>query len=168
MEQSLQGDARAYEQLLALLTVGLRRVVRRRAHSARIEVEDIVQEVLLALHLKRETWVMGTPLAPWVAAIARNKVVDALRRRGQRVEVSSDSIIEALVGDCSEPGPVGGKRRARRRLSVGQRRPGGGDLRPGLDERPLVRFAEGHPVHDLLDRRDTLALQLLELAAVAA
>lgn len=102
MEQSLQGDARAYEQLLALLTVGLRSVVRRRAHSAGIEVEDIVQEVLLALHLQKETWVTGTPLAPWVAALARNKVVDALRRRGQRVEVSSDSVMEELVGDSGD------------------------------------------------------------------
>jgi RNA polymerase sigma-70 factor (ECF subfamily) len=97
MEQSLQGDTRAYEQLLALLTVGLRGVVRRRAHAAGIDCEDIVQEVLLALHLKRGTWIKGTPLAPWVAAIARNKVVDALRRRGQRSEVSIDSVAEALV-----------------------------------------------------------------------
>jgi RNA polymerase sigma factor (sigma-70 family) len=99
MEQSLQGDARAYEQLLALLTVGLRGVVRRRAHAAGIETEDIVQEVLLALHLKRGTWIPGTPLAPWVAAIARNKIVDALRRRGQRTEVSIESVVETLSSD---------------------------------------------------------------------
>ena len=97
MEQSLQGDARAYEQLLASLTVGLRGVVRRRAHGVGIDIEDIVQEVLLALHLKRGTWIRGTPLAPWVAAIARNKVVDALRRRGHRSEVSIDGVAEALV-----------------------------------------------------------------------
>src|SRR4051812_19310227 len=102
MEQSLQGDVRAYEELLTLLTIGLRNVVRRRAHSARIDVEDIVQEVLLALHLKRSTWVTGTPLAPWVAAIARNKIVDALRRGGQRIEVSIESVVEALAVDSGE------------------------------------------------------------------
>jgi RNA polymerase sigma factor (sigma-70 family) len=102
MEQSLQGDARAYEQLLASLTVGLRAIVRRRAHAAGIDIEDVVQEVLLALHLKRGTWVRGTPLAPWVAAIARNKVVDALRRRGQHSEVSIDSVAEALVSDSAD------------------------------------------------------------------
>jgi len=99
MEQSLQGNARAYEQLLTGLTVGLRRVVRRRAHAAGIEVEDIVQEVLLALHLKRGTRVLGTPLAPWVAAIARNKIVDALRRRGQRTEVAIESVVDTLSSD---------------------------------------------------------------------
>jgi RNA polymerase sigma-70 factor (ECF subfamily) len=102
MEQSLQGDARAYEQLLTLLTVGLRAVVRRRAHAAGIDTEDIVQEVLLALHLKRGTWARGTPLAPWVAAIARNKVVDAIRRRGQYSEVSIDGLADALVSDSAD------------------------------------------------------------------
>ena len=102
MEQSLQGDARAYERLLGSLTLGLRGVVRRRAHAATIDIEDIVQEVLLALHLKRGTWVRGTPLAPWVAAIARNKVVDALRRRGQHSEVSIDSVAEALVSESAD------------------------------------------------------------------
>src|SRR5256885_2159860 len=102
MEQSLQGDVRAYEELLALLTIGLRAIVRLRAHAAGVDVEDVVQEVLLALHLKRSTWVRGTPLAPWVAAIARNKVIDALRRRGQHSEVSIDDLAEALVGDCGD------------------------------------------------------------------
>jgi RNA polymerase sigma-70 factor (ECF subfamily) len=102
MEQSLQGDGRAYEELLTLLTIALRTVVRRRAYPARIDVEDIVQEVLLALHLKRGTWITGTPLAPWVAAIARNKIVDALRRRGQRIEMSIESVVETLATDSAE------------------------------------------------------------------
>jgi RNA polymerase sigma-70 factor (ECF subfamily) len=102
MEQSLQGDSRAYEQLLRSLTIGLRRVLRRRTHAAGIEGEDIVQEVLLALHLKRSTWVPGTPVAPWVAAIARNKVVDALRRRGQRTEIPIEVVMETLSSDSGE------------------------------------------------------------------
>jgi len=101
MERSLQGDARAYEQLLTQLTVGLKGVVRRRAHAAGIEAEDIVQEVLLALHLKRGTWAAGTPVAPWVAAIARNKIVDVLRRRGQRVRVSIESVMDTLSSDSA-------------------------------------------------------------------
>ena len=96
MERSLQGDSRAYEQLLVLLTVGLRAVVHSRARAAGLEAEDVVQEVLLALHLKRGTWQTGTPVAPWVAAIARNKLIDALRRRGQRTEVSVESVIDLL------------------------------------------------------------------------
>jgi RNA polymerase sigma factor (sigma-70 family) len=102
MEQSLQGDARAYEQLLSSLTIGLKRVVRRRLRAGGVDAEDIVQEVLLALHLKRGTWMRGTAVAPWVAAIARNKIVDALRRRGQRTEIAIESVIETLSSDSGE------------------------------------------------------------------
>ena len=102
MEQSLQGDARAYEELLTLLTIGLRGIVRRRTRAVGIDGEDIVQEVLLALHLKRGTWVRGTPVAAWVAAIARNKIVDALRRRGQRIEVPIEDLVETLSNDCGD------------------------------------------------------------------
>lgn len=102
MERSLQGDAWAYRKLLIELTVGLRNVIRGRARSAGIDAEDVVQEVLLALHLKRGTWVAGTPVAPWVAAIARNKIVDALRRRGHRAEIPVESVMETLWSDESE------------------------------------------------------------------
>lgn len=102
MEQSLQGDARAYQRLLVLLTVALRAVFRSRARAAGLDPEDLVQEVLLALHLKRGTWKHGTPVARWVAAIARNKLIDALRRRGQRSEVSIESVIETLAADSAD------------------------------------------------------------------
>jgi RNA polymerase sigma-70 factor, ECF subfamily len=38
-------------------------------------------------------------LAPWVAAIARNKLVDAHRRRGRRLEVSIDSVVDTMRSD---------------------------------------------------------------------
>lgn len=104
MERSLQGDSRAYEQLLVLLTVGLRAVVHSRARAVGLEAEDVVQEVLLALHLKRGTWQTGTPVAPWVAAIARNKMVDAFRRRGRLAEVSIESVMETLSSEAGDDG----------------------------------------------------------------
>lgn len=99
MEQSLDGDNTAYHRLLSLLTPALRRAIRSRAQSVGLDAEDVVQEALLALHLKRNTWVRGTPVAPWVAAIARNKLVDAHRRRGRRMEISIDSVVDTLRGD---------------------------------------------------------------------
>ena len=96
MDQSLRGDARAYERLLRLLTVALRNAVRGRARAAGLDADDVVQEVLLALHLKRSTWTQGAPVGAWVAAIARNKIVDALRRRGRRVAVPIDEVLETL------------------------------------------------------------------------
>jgi RNA polymerase sigma-70 factor (ECF subfamily) len=102
MERAVEGDTCAYHALLVSLTSALRNVVRGRARSAGLDAEDVVQEVLLALHLKRCTWVRGTPVAPWVAAIARNKIVDALRRRGQRTVVPVESVIETLSSDDDE------------------------------------------------------------------
>src|ERR1044072_7370840 len=102
MEQSLEGDSVAYQRLLALLSPTLVRSVRARAQAVGLDAEDVVQEVLLALHLKRNTWVRGTPVAPWVAAIARNKLVDAHRRRGSRLEISIDRVVDTLRSDAED------------------------------------------------------------------
>jgi RNA polymerase sigma factor (sigma-70 family) len=99
MDRSLAGDACAYRELLIQLTVGVRNAVRARVRPTGLDAEDVVQEVLLALHLKRGTWLRGTPVGPWVAAIARNKMVDALRRRGRRIEVPIESVLETLWVD---------------------------------------------------------------------
>jgi RNA polymerase sigma-70 factor (ECF subfamily) len=90
---AIAGDEAAYRKLLADLSRALRSVVRRGFAGvgiARDDVEDVVQEVLLAIHLKRHTWDMSMPLGPWVLAIARNKMIDDLRRRGRRPEVPVD------------------------------------------------------------------------------
>ena len=55
-----------------------------------------MQEALLAIHLKRETWRTDEPIGPWVRAIARNKVIDCLRRSGRRVIVPIDDVIDIL------------------------------------------------------------------------
>ncbi len=51
-----------------------------------------MQESLLAIHLKRHTWVPTELVGPWVAAIARHKAIDALRRRGRRAELPIDEL----------------------------------------------------------------------------
>jgi RNA polymerase sigma factor, sigma-70 family len=61
--------------------------------------EDIVQDILLAVHLKRHTWDANAPFAPWLFAIARNKLIDALRRRGRRVFVNVDDFAETLPSE---------------------------------------------------------------------
>lgn len=85
MRLARQGDDAAYRRLLAQVSIWLRAVVRRGLASAGrgpAESEDIVQEVLLAVHLKRETWDPSRPIGPWLRAIARYKLADHLRRRG--------------------------------------------------------------------------------------
>jgi RNA polymerase sigma-70 factor (ECF subfamily) len=40
------------------------------------------------------------PRTPWLFAIARNKLIDALRRRGRRVFVNIDDFAEMLPGEA--------------------------------------------------------------------
>ena len=51
------------------------------------------------MHLKRHTWDAKAPFAPWLFAIARNKLIDSLRRRGRRVFVNIDDFAETLPSE---------------------------------------------------------------------
>jgi RNA polymerase sigma-70 factor (ECF subfamily) len=103
------GDAAAYRRLLQQLTPALRAFAGRglaRAGMSATDAEDVVQETLLALHLKRQTWDEEGPLSPWLFAIARHKLIDALRRRGRRIEVSIDDFAEILPSRNVGPDPI--------------------------------------------------------------
>jgi RNA polymerase sigma-70 factor, ECF subfamily len=102
MRAAISGDAAAYRDLLESLTRSLRTATRRgfaQFGAAMNDVEDVVQETLLAIHLKRHTWDPSQPLGPWVRAIARHKLIDALRRRGRRVEVPIDTVLDFLPAE---------------------------------------------------------------------
>lgn len=77
----LSGDAGAYQSFLKELSAHLRSFLRRRLAALPDEVEDLVQESLLAVHNQRHTYDPGQPVSAWVQAIARYKLVDLLRRR---------------------------------------------------------------------------------------
>lgn len=78
MVRSLDGDSQAYRQLLGELSRYLRGYFARRIGGQ--EVEDLLQETLLAVHLKRDTYDRALPFTPWAYAVARYKLVDRFRR----------------------------------------------------------------------------------------
>lgn len=78
MIASQAGDRRAYTVLLTEVQLWLERYFRRRVAPA--QLDDLVQEVLLALHAKRATWDETRAFLPWLAAIARYRWIDHLRR----------------------------------------------------------------------------------------
>nr|WP_198982193.1 sigma-70 family RNA polymerase sigma factor [Herbaspirillum sp. ASV7] len=90
----LDGDAVAYRTFLAELSGRLRAFLRKRLHHLQDEVEDIVQETLLAVHNARHTYRPEQPLTAWVHAIARYKLMDFLRSRSRR-EAFNDPLDEA-------------------------------------------------------------------------
>src|ERR1700689_5674113 len=102
MRSAMSGDGAAYHRLLKAGTPVRRAAARRglaRAGQAVDQSEDIVQDILLAVHLERHTWGADAPFAPWLFATARNKLIDALRRRGRRVFVNIDDFAETIPSE---------------------------------------------------------------------
>ena len=79
MLAGLAGEAGPYRRLLDDLSGLLRAYYARRTPSG-IDAEDLVQETLIAVHTRRATYDAGQPFTAWAYAIARYKLIDALRR----------------------------------------------------------------------------------------
>ena len=77
----LSGQGAAYRDFLSELAAHLRAFLRKRLARLPDEVEDLVQECLLAVHNQRHTYDPAYPVSAWVQAIARYKLVDLWRRR---------------------------------------------------------------------------------------
>lgn len=90
MLAGLAGDQTAYRQLLGALIGALRGYFARRVGPA--EAEDLVQETLIAIHAKRETYDPSQPLTAWVYGIARYKLIDEFRRNKRRAPESLNKV----------------------------------------------------------------------------
>ena len=102
--RGLAGDAAAYHAFLRDLGAHLRAFLRKRLARLPDEVEDLVQETLIAVHNQRHTYEPSEPLTAWLHAIARYKLVDLLRRRGRREALNDplDDDTEILVASDIE------------------------------------------------------------------
>ena len=79
MMQAQEGDGRAYRDLLADVSPLLRRYLAKDLRNGH-DIEDVLQETLLALHRGRHSYDPNRPFEPWLFAIARNTKTDFLRR----------------------------------------------------------------------------------------
>ena len=93
--RGLAGDTSTYHAFLKELSAHLRAFLRGRLSRLPDEVEDLVQETLLAVHNQRHTYDAGQPLTAWIHAIARYKLIDLLRRRAGR-DVLNDPLDDEL------------------------------------------------------------------------
>ena len=118
MRLARSGDDEAYRRLLVRVAAWLRGVARRglaRAGRSVEDGEDIVQETLLVMHLKRGSWDDTQPLEPWLHAIARHKLIDHLRRKGFTDHVDIDDYAGTLAS--SQGGEAESSADARQMLS---------------------------------------------------
>ncbi len=82
MAAAQEGNGGAYRRLLNEIAPWLRRYFARRLPAG--EVDDTVQETLLAVHRRRHTFDPRQPFPPWLAAIAKRKWIDQLRALKRR------------------------------------------------------------------------------------
>lgn len=95
MLQGLDGDAAAQTELLRALGGYLRAYFGRRVGGGAAEVEDLVQDTLIAIHFKGRTYDPARPFLHWAYSVARYKLIDHYRRRGARPEAPIEAA-EAL------------------------------------------------------------------------
>ena len=95
LPRGLAGDATAYQAFLKELSAHLRAFFRKRLSQWPDEVEDLVQETLLAVHNQRHTYEADQPLTAWIHAIARYKFADLFRRRAGN-EALNDPLDEEM------------------------------------------------------------------------
>lgn len=98
MTLSQRGDKQAYAALLEACQRWLRGYYARRIAPG--QLDDLVQETLIALHNKRASWDPSRPFLPWLAAVARYRWVDHLRRLYRH---DAAELHEELMGSDDEP-----------------------------------------------------------------
>ena len=96
MVGGLDGDTADHAQLLHALVPLLTSFFGRRGAGAG-EIEDLVQETLIAVHTRRVSYDRNRPFTAWLFAIARYKLVDHLRRR--RPHIPIESVQEKLAAE---------------------------------------------------------------------
>lgn len=101
----LAGDPEAYRAFLEKVSVLLRQFVGRRLFRLRRseqDVEDIVQETLIAIHARRHTYDGETPVTAWVYAIARYKLIDNLRLSPCQSDLASLDEMDGAIDDSGQ------------------------------------------------------------------
>ncbi len=97
MAAAQRGEAAPYRRLLAELRPWLVRYFARRLPPS--QVDDAVQDTLVAIHTKRHTFEPDRPFGPWLAGIARYKWIDRLRSQSRH---AADELPETLATDDHE------------------------------------------------------------------
>jgi RNA polymerase sigma factor (sigma-70 family) len=100
MISGLDGDAKAHAALLGALVPLLQSFFRRRMHDGHDDIEDLVQETLIAIHTRRASYDRDRVFSAWMFSIARYKMIDHFR--GLRRHVPFEGLEDILVAEGFE------------------------------------------------------------------
>lgn len=124
MQAAQAGSSDAYVRLLTDISGTFREFAGgdvRRFGLQRSDCDDVLQEILLAIHLKRHTWRPDHPFIPWLRAITRHKLIDFVRRRRRRGELPIEDFPDVFPAPRPEPDVSGPLQRLLRELPKRQR-----------------------------------------------
>ncbi len=123
MARAQSGDRQAYRTLVEEIEPYIRSLAAR-CFKQSADVEDVLQDVLLTVHMVRRAYDPNRPFGPWLLAIANRRIIDRLRRetrqKAREIELLSkhetfaevptnlDSVIsdEAALCDAIERLPI--------------------------------------------------------------
>ncbi len=143
MLRSLAGDQAAHEKLLLKIGQMLRGYLSKSispTHPVHESVEDLVQDVLIAIHTKRHTYRTDLPILPWIFTIARYRLIDSVRA-ARRVPVSIPWEEELSPQTPADESPDGLERLEIQRAL--------GELSPKQREALLLSKVEGIPLAEV-------------------
>ena len=98
MLRGLAGDSAAHAQMLRALVPVLRGFYRRRMTGQDADIEDLVQETLIAVHTRRASYDVSRPFTSWLFAVARYKMIDHFRQNGRTCTIEGLEDILAAEG----------------------------------------------------------------------
>lgn len=102
MIEALAGNEASYRLLLTALDRTLRSYYGRRLGSDHADVDDLVQDTLMAVHARRFTYDVERPFTAWLHAIARYKLIDRLRKAGGRRDLPIEDRDDLFTPDETE------------------------------------------------------------------
>ncbi len=112
MTRYLEGDIAAFDAIYAQTSQRVFAFQMAMTRNRQV-AEDLCQTTYLKLHRAREGWIDGSPLMPWLMAIARNVFLDDARKRKRaRVRVTGSGDLPEVVDPCSTSAPSVGLREA--------------------------------------------------------
>lgn len=102
----LDGDAACQTRLLRALVPILQAFYRRRVPEGQGDIDDLIQETLIAVHTRRATYDRDRLFSGWLFAIARYKMIDHLRKGGRTCTL--EGLEDILVAEGFEEGSNAG------------------------------------------------------------
>jgi RNA polymerase sigma-70 factor (ECF subfamily) len=99
LEKSIQGDSEAYREFLEIISQWTFRFLNRYSLNE-FDRDDLIQEVLLAIHKALPTFLASGSVKSWIFSIIRFKLMDFFRKKYKHKTESIDDL-EFMIDACA-------------------------------------------------------------------